>query len=63
MAIPAYLWLKDDGGADIKGSVDIHGREGSIEIIGLNHGVMQPTDKHSGKAASLRDGGDLEVVR
>ncbi|MGI3086828.1 type VI secretion system tube protein Hcp, partial [Yersinia pseudotuberculosis] len=22
MAIPVYLWLKDDGGADIKGSVD-----------------------------------------
>lgn len=63
MAIPMYLWLKDDGGADIKGSVDIHCREGSIEIIGLNHSVMQPTDKHSGKEASLRDGGDLEVVR
>ena len=28
MAIPAYLWLKDDGGTDIKGSVDIYGREG-----------------------------------
>ena len=54
MAIPTYLWLKDDGGADIEGSVDIHGREGSIEIIGLNHGVMQPTDKHNGKATSLR---------
>ena len=54
MAIPAYLWLKDDGGADIKGSVDIHGREGSIELIALNHGVMQPTDKHNGKATSLR---------
>lgn len=24
MAIPAYLWLKDDGGADIKGAVDVH---------------------------------------
>lgn len=32
MAIPAYLWLKDDGGADIKGSVDVNGREGSIEF-------------------------------
>ncbi|MGK4353204.1 type VI secretion system tube protein TssD, partial [Enterobacter cloacae] len=40
--------------ADIKGSVDIYGREGSIEIIGLNHGVVQPTDKHNGKATSLR---------
>ncbi|WP_320726882.1 Hcp family type VI secretion system effector [Enterobacter sp. 118C5] len=54
MAIPAYLWLKDDGGADIKGSVDIHGRDGSIEIIAMNHGIMQPTDKHTGKATSLR---------
>ncbi|EHC2329687.1 type VI secretion system tube protein Hcp, partial [Escherichia coli] len=23
MAIPVYLWLQDDGGADIKGSVDV----------------------------------------
>lgn len=35
MAIPAYLWLKDDGGADIKGSVDVRDRVGSIEILGL----------------------------
>lgn len=34
MAIPAYLWLKDDGGTPVKGSVDMPGREGSIEIIG-----------------------------
>lgn len=27
MAIPAYLFLKDDGGADIKGSVDVRDRE------------------------------------
>lgn len=39
MPIPPYMWLKDDGGADIKGSVDVQDREGSIEIIGLGHGV------------------------
>ncbi|EKQ7051793.1 type VI secretion system tube protein Hcp, partial [Escherichia coli] len=38
MAIPAYLWLKDDGGADIKGSVDVKDREGSIEVLGFGHG-------------------------
>ena len=32
MAIPVYLWLKDDGGADIKSSVDLQDRKGSIEI-------------------------------
>lgn len=31
MAIPAYLWLKDDGGADIKGAVYVQDREGSKE--------------------------------
>jgi type VI secretion system secreted protein Hcp len=35
MPIPPYMWLKDDGGADIKGSVDVQDREGSIEIIGV----------------------------
>ncbi|GEM_PF-4846347 len=30
MAIPVYLWLKDDGGAGIKGSVDVKDCEGSI---------------------------------
>lgn len=54
MAIPAYLWLKDDGGADIRGSVDVAGREGSIEIIALNHGVMLPTDKLNGKITASR---------
>lgn len=35
MAIPAYLCLKDDGGTDIKGSVDVRDREESIEVIAL----------------------------
>lgn len=49
MAIPAYLWLKDDGGADIKGSVDVNGREGSIEIQGFGHSLHLPTDGATGK--------------
>ena len=24
MAIPVYLWLEDDGGAPVKGSVDVN---------------------------------------
>lgn len=31
MPIPPYMWLKDDGGADTKRSVDVQEREGSIE--------------------------------
>ena len=33
MAIPVYLWLEDDAGRRINGSVDIKDREGSIEVI------------------------------
>lgn len=55
MAIPAYLWLKDDGGADILGSVDVTGREGSIEIHGLHHGVSIQTDNATGKATATRE--------
>jgi type VI secretion system effector, Hcp1 family len=49
MAIPAYLWLKDDGGANIKGSVDVWGREGSIEVNGFSHSLSLPTDGMTGK--------------
>ncbi|EQC2548761.1 type VI secretion system tube protein Hcp [Enterobacter sichuanensis] len=34
MAIPVYLFLTDDGGSKITGSVDIRNREGSIEVTG-----------------------------
>ena len=54
MPIPAYLWLKDDGGAEIKGSVDVRGREGSIEIVGLSHSVSIPNDSNTGKLTGNR---------
>lgn len=54
MAIPAYLWLKDDGGADIKGSVDVRAREGSIEIHSFAHGLHLPTDNMTGKITGTR---------
>ncbi|WP_105589351.1 Hcp family type VI secretion system effector [Cronobacter sakazakii] len=54
MAIPAYLWLKDDGSADIKGSVDVRDREGSIEITGFSHNLSIPTDGMTGKLTGTR---------
>ncbi|WP_313083332.1 Hcp family type VI secretion system effector [Atlantibacter sp.] len=54
MAIPAYLWIKDDGGADIKGSVDVKDREQSIEILGFSHGLHLPTDNNTGKITGTR---------
>jgi len=54
MAIPAYLWLKDDGGADIKGAVDVRDREGSIEILQMMHSVELPVDGTTGKITGTR---------
>lgn len=54
MAIPAYMWIKDDGGADIKGSVTVQGREGSVEVVALNHSVSIPTDSNTGKLTGTR---------
>ncbi|MGB9097413.1 Hcp family type VI secretion system effector [Erwinia sp.] len=63
MAIPAYLWLKDDGGADIKGSVDVLGRENSIEVVSFTHGISIPTDDHSGKLTGTRQHSAMEFEK
>lgn len=63
MAIPAYLWLKDDGGSDIKGSVDVQDREGSIEILSFMHGLSIPTDSHTGKLTGTRVHSALEFEK
>lgn len=49
MTIPVYLWLMDDSGKTIKESVDVKGREGSIEVSELMHSIEQPTDTLTGK--------------
>ncbi|VVN67734.1 Hcp family type VI secretion system effector [Pseudomonas fluorescens] len=54
MAIPIYLWLQDDGGADIKGSVDVQKREGSIEVLAQDHSLYSPTDNNTGKLTGTR---------
>ena len=63
MAIPAYLWLKDDGGALIKGSVDVQDREYSIEVKGYHHNVMIPTDSATGKVTGTRMHSPMLVIK
>lgn len=54
MAISVYLWLEDDGGTPVKGSVDVNGRENSIEVCELMHSVEQPVDPLTGKITARR---------
>ncbi|MFZ4835235.1 Hcp family type VI secretion system effector [Rouxiella sp. Mn2063] len=63
MPISPYMWLKDDGGADIKGSVDVKGREGSIEIIGFSHGLNLPVDSANGKITGTRSHSPLMIEK
>ncbi|MBB3322044.1 hypothetical protein FHW74_001500 [Atlantibacter sp. RC6] len=35
MAISVYIWLYEEEGKLLKGSVDVTGREGSIELTGM----------------------------
>lgn len=55
MAIPVYLWLTDDAGNLVKGAVDVHQREGSIEITALAHCISLPTDNLSGQITATRE--------
>lgn len=63
MAIPAYLWLKDDGGAAIKGSVDVDKREGSIEVLSFMHGLSIPSDNQNGKLTGTRIHSEMEFEK
>lgn len=54
MAIPVYLWLYNDAGNLIKGSVDIFGREHSIEVVASQHMIELPTDDTTGKITGSR---------
>lgn len=54
MAIPVYLWLYDEEDKLVKGGVDINGREGSIEHVGMQHEVFIPTDDLTAATTAMR---------
>ena len=63
MPIPAYMWLKDDGGADINGSVTVQGREQSIEVISFSHGVNLPFDRSAGTISGTRSHSPMNIEK
>lgn len=63
MPIPAYMWIKDETGADIKGSVDVKSREGSIEVLEFHHEVRIPTDPDTGRLTGTRKHESLTIVK
>jgi type VI secretion system secreted protein Hcp len=63
MALSTYMWLKDDQDSEIKGSVQIAGREGSCEVIELHHNLHIPTDPHDGTLRGRRMHGQFETTK
>ena len=54
MAIPAYMWIKDEEGNLIKSSSKVSGREESVEVLGFQHKVYMPSDRDSGFLTGTR---------
>jgi type VI secretion system secreted protein Hcp len=63
MPIPAYMWMKDENGSEVKGSVDVAGREGSIEVLEFGHEVRIPTDPDTGKLTGTRKHEAIRLVK
>lgn len=51
--MPTPVYMNIDGGK-VSGSVEIAGREGTIEILEVEHDLHIPTDVHSGKLTGVR---------
>lgn len=54
MAIPAYMWIKDDQGNQIEGPITVQGREQSVEVLGFDHELRIPTDNDTGALTGTR---------
>jgi type VI secretion system secreted protein Hcp len=64
MALPIYMWIKNEAGSPIQGSVKMNDeRDGSIEINALDLGVVTPTDPHSGKINGMRKHLPLKITK
>ncbi|MBD3322441.1 MAG: type VI secretion system tube protein Hcp [Chitinivibrionales bacterium] len=63
MPIPAYMWMQDENGSEVKGSVDVADREGSIEVHEFNHEVRIPTDPDTGKLTGTRKHEAITLVK
>ena len=54
MANPAYVWIVDDQGNELKSTCKVTGREGSIEALAFDYGVHMPTDQYTGSTTGTR---------
>lgn len=64
MPSPLYMWIYDESGAPIPGSVVMSdNRQGAIEVIDMKHKVEIPTDKHTGSLTGTRRHHALHLMK
>lgn len=63
MASPAYVWLVDEQGQEVKGDCQVEGREGSIEIFKFDYGVEMPVDKFNGSTNGTRQHDTVMITK
>ena len=54
MSLPAYLFLYDENGMQLKGECLALGREGAVEVMSSSYGISQPVDPHTGRMGGTR---------
>ena len=54
MSLPAYLFLYDENGVQIKGDCVLPGREGAIEVMSSRYAISQSVDAHTGSITGSR---------
>ncbi len=58
MPTPVYMSINDNA---VQGSVEIGGREGTVEVLEVEHDLHIPTDIHSGALTGVRQHGAFKV--
>lgn len=54
MPIPGYATFNDNGGTKVEGPVDRKDKEGTCEVVAMEHGVHLPLDPKTGEAKGNR---------
>ena len=54
MAVPGYMWMRDEYGNPIEGTATVSGRERSVEILGFKHKIYIPNDRDTGVLTGTR---------
>lgn len=61
MSLPAYMFLYNENGNPIKGSCQVSGREGAIEILNCNYHINQVCCSSTGSLMGARQHGAFNI--